>query len=124
MPSYADRIVNKANSTWAGWEKATSGWQKQLTTYGNQLFRRIPFEEWGLKTLPPLTAGTRGKIGRTDVLFPSAFLKEEKAMDTLTQIARDRQGLHRTKLLWSVIGMPLTIPFALVPMQVSRSVSV
>ena len=54
-PPLADRIITKSSAVWTGWEKAEKGWQKKVTEYGNALFRRIPFEEWGLKTLPPAT---------------------------------------------------------------------
>ena len=52
-PPLADRIITKSSAVWTSWEKAEKGWQKKVTDYGNALFRRIPFEEWGLKTLPP-----------------------------------------------------------------------
>ena len=45
--SITDKIVNKANATWAEWENAEKGWKKKLTVYGNDLvFSRIAFEEW------------------------------------------------------------------------------
>jgi hypothetical protein len=43
--SITDKIVNKANATWADWENAEKGWKKKLTVYGNEyVFSRIPFE--------------------------------------------------------------------------------
>jgi hypothetical protein len=54
-PPILDRLLSKTSETWTKWESADKGWQKKVTVYGNELFRRIPFEEWGLKTLPPLT---------------------------------------------------------------------
>jgi hypothetical protein len=119
-PPILDRVLSKTSETWTKWESAEKGWQKKVTTYGNQLFRRIPFEEWGLKTLPPLTK-TREKemieTGRLrfDVLFPEKFLKESRVLGMLDKLARERQGLHKAKLWQSVALMPVTIPFALVP---------
>jgi len=47
ISSQTDRIVNKANETWANWENAPGGWKKKLTGYGNEyVFSRISFEEW------------------------------------------------------------------------------
>jgi len=47
IASITDKIVNKANKTWAEWENAEKGWKKKLTVYGNEyVFSRIPFEEW------------------------------------------------------------------------------
>jgi len=111
----ADRITHKANETWANWENAESGWKKQLTTYGNKMLTRIPFEEWGLKTLPPLSDKRRAAKEQVDVLFPGLFVKESRVLETLHKLATERQGLHRSRLWWSFVGMPITIPFALVP---------
>jgi hypothetical protein len=119
-PPILDRLLNKTSETWTKWESAEKGWQKQVTTYGNQLFRRIPFEEWGLKTLPPLTK-TREKemieTGRLrfDVLYPGRFLRESRVLGMLERLSKERQGLHKGKLWQSVALMPVTIPFALVP---------
>jgi len=115
-PSLSDRIINKASSTWSDLEKADKGWKKQLVTLGNQLFRRIPFEEWGLKSLPPLSKATVDAAGPTKILFPSLFMKEEGVEGLLRRIAVERQGLHRSKMIWSVLGMPVTVPFGLIPM--------
>jgi len=47
IASITDKVVNKANKTWAEWENAEKGWKKKLTVYGNEyVFSRIPFEEW------------------------------------------------------------------------------
>ena len=119
-PPILDRLLNKTSETWTKWESADKGWQKKVTVYGNELFRRIPFEEWGLKTLPPLTK-TREKemieTGRLrfDVLFPERFLKESRVLGMLEKLAKERQGLHKSKLWQSVALMPVTAPFALVP---------
>lgn len=77
-PPIADRIIAKSSEVWTGWEKAEKGWQKKVTDYGNALFRRIPFEEWGLKTLPPATKKKLeevggGKMGEVECLFPSTL---------------------------------------------------
>ncbi|OAQ97878.1 hypothetical protein LLEC1_04538 [Akanthomyces lecanii] len=52
--SLLDKGVAFAARTWAGWEKKERGWQRRVVDYGNHAFRRIPFEEWGLKSVPPL----------------------------------------------------------------------
>lgn len=117
-----DRITNKANETWASWEKDDKSWKrwkKTLTAYGNKALRRIPYEEWGLKTIPPLTAKRRqaeleGKE-KVEVIFPGLFLRNEKVPGILQQLATERQALHRKRMIWSIIGMPLSAPFILVP---------
>jgi len=120
QPSISDKVVNKATTTWTSWEKYEKGWQRKITDYGNQLFRRIPFEEWGLKTLPPLSETTKDAARITDVLFPGTFLDKTVAPGILQKIATSRQGLHKNKLIWSVVGMPISAPFALVPVSVTK----
>jgi hypothetical protein len=119
--SYLDRITAKAASTWTGWERAEGGWQKTLTVYGNALLRRIPYEEWGLKSFPPLHGSLLEayKSGKRplpiDVLFPGSFLPKAMVPSVLQTLATERQELHRRRMWGSAIGAPLTLPFALVP---------
>lgn len=118
-PPLADRIINKSSSVWTSWEKAEKGWQKKVTEYGNALFRRIPFEEWGLKTLPPAHKGKLEEVdsGRLkfECLYPGKFLEGSRVGGVLQKLAEERQGLHKRKLLTTVAWMPVTIPFAAVP---------
>lgn len=118
-PPIADRIINKSSEVWTGWEKAEKGWQKKVTGYGNALFRRIPFEEWGLKTLPPATKKKLEDVdsGRVDFecLFPGKFLDKDRVGGVLERLGVERQALHRRKLMSSVAWMPITLPFAAVP---------
>lgn len=120
--SYYDKLTLKANETWAAWEKDTKAignWKHKVTFYGNRALTRIPYEEWGLKTIPALTAQRKQDIldGKTKchVLFPGRYLPEARVAGLLQKLARDRQALHRTRLIWSVVIMPFTAPFMLVP---------
>jgi hypothetical protein len=120
--SLLDKLTLKANETWAAWEKdekAVGNWKKKVTFYGNHALKRIPYEEWGLKTLPALTPRRKQEIidGTTkhEILFPSRYLKQERVSEILTKLALERQGMHRSKLIWSIVIMPFTAPFMLVP---------
>jgi hypothetical protein len=120
--SIVDKVTIKANETWAAWEKddkAVGNWKKKVTYYGNQALSRIPYEEWGLKTLPTLTPQRKQSIlegkEKYEVLFPSRYMKQEKLPGVLQALAKDRQLMHRSKLMWSIIIMPFTAPFMLVP---------
>jgi len=120
--SIYDKVTIKANETWVAWEKdekAIWDWKKKVTFYGNQALRRIPYEEWGLKTIPALTAKRRQDIldGKTkyEVLFPGKYLPQDRVPGLLEKLAKERQNMHRRKLVWSVIIMPFTAPFMLVP---------
>jgi hypothetical protein len=120
--SLYDKLTNKANETWAAWEKdekAIGDWKRKVTFYGNQALKRIPYEEWGLKTIPPLTEKRKQDIidgkAKYEVLFPARYLPKERVPGILEALAKERQGMHRSKLIWSVIIMPFTAPFMLVP---------
>jgi hypothetical protein len=116
-----DWVTNRAATTWGSWERLDGGWRKKLTTYGNALMRRIPFEEWGLKSIPPLSrrwkeSGLAAGGPVAEVVFPPGFLAPQRVREVLERIATERQDLHRRRMIWSGLCAPLTLPFALVPM--------
>lgn len=117
--TYLDRVTTKASETWVSWEKSDSRVKKGVTDWGNKVFRRIPFEEWGLKTIPGLTEARKNAElqgqEKVEVLFPGLFLKEPKVMATLERIATERQALHKKRLYWSLVGLPVSAPFGLLP---------
>lgn len=116
-----EKATTKGSETWLNWEKYKDGWRKQVTVYGNKLFQRLPFEEWALKSVPPLTAKRKeeellGKI-KSRVEYPGSLLKQEAAQDALREYGSDdRQNYHRKWFWLSVLGMPLSAPFVVIPM--------
>lgn len=117
--SLVDKITVRAAETWAKWEEADKGWKKWLVTWGNKVQQRIPFEEWGLKSIPSFNATRRVDEShgtkRVDVLFPGNAIKTEKLSSVLRAIATERQDLHRRRMWWSITVAPFTAPIALVP---------
>ena len=95
--------------------------KKRITVYGNKLFKRLPFEEWGLKSVPPLRAKRKeeelqGKI-KSQVEYPQSLLKQEAVQEALEQYgSNERQQYHRKWFWGSVIGMPLSTPVGIIPM--------
>ena len=120
--SITDRITNKAAETWAKWEEIDKGWKKRLVTWGNSVQQRIPFEEWGLKSIPSLKAQRRINGSDADrkvnVFFPGNAIRTEKLHSILQTIATERQDLHRRNMWWSFIVAPVTAPIALIPVYV------
>jgi hypothetical protein len=119
-PSILDRITDRASTTWLKWEDAESGWKHKVVKYGNKLFERIPFEEWGLKSIPPLSARRKademqGKE-KVEVVFPDNVIEKGIVNDVLRKLASERQGLHKKKMIWSIVAMPFTLPVGLIPM--------
>ncbi|KAB5577749.1 mitochondrial K+-H+ exchange-related-domain-containing protein [Coniochaeta sp. 2T2.1] len=117
--SYSERVQEKAASTWASWEQKDKGWQKTVVSYGNRALRRIPYEEWGLKSVPPLSE--RRKTQETDgtdkveVVFPKSLIPTEKVSGVIRTLATEREALHKRKLIWCLVGMPISAPVALIP---------
>lgn len=114
-----ERVVNKANETWVAWERAEKGWQKWITHWGNQALKRIPYEEWGLKTLPSATTKRfkevdEGKL-QLHCLYPAGFMGTDRVLGVLSRLATERQSLHKSRLLACVLWMPVMLPFAAVP---------
>ncbi|CAD6449433.1 38c4c122-f8a6-442e-a741-77935f86214e [Sclerotinia trifoliorum] len=117
--SLLDKTTTKANNLWNSWEKKDSGWQKKVVEFGNKALKRIPYEEWGLKSVPPLSK-RRQEEGLSDkekveVSFPSTFLPRERVLEILEILGTERKQLHKTRLWGSIIGMPIVAPLALVP---------
>lgn len=119
--SYIDRITTKAATTWRNWEKKDKGWQNKVTSYGNKLLQRLPHEEWGLKSIPPLSARRKSdELAGTETVrveFPPSLIKQHAVMERLMHFGGKEKFVYHTKWMWgSIAGMPVSAPFALIPM--------
>ena len=117
--SYIDKITSKASKTWLSWEKADKGWKRKVTSYGNKLFQRLPYEEWGLKSIPPLSARRKTeeleRDQKTLIVYPSVIAHASAKEALLSFAAKERQGFHMKWMLASFVGMPIVAPIALIP---------
>lgn len=134
QPSYIDKLTNRAAKTWLNWEQGTRRWQKNVVYYGNRALKRIPFEEWGLKSVPPLSTTERRLIAGAgaeaieknkdetveakpvEIIFPPSFIRPEGIIPLLKKLGTERQTLHRQRMWGSIALMPVSAPAALVPM--------
>lgn len=117
--SLVDRVQNKAVQTWSSWESADKGWKKKIVEYGNYGLKRIPYQEWGLKSFPPSTPELQAKQvtdgQKFDVIFPENVMHRDDVPKVMARLARERKTLHWNRFVGSMIGLPFTIPFALIP---------
>lgn len=116
------KVINKVPQTWNKWEASGAGWKKSLTEYGNRGLRRIPYQEWGLKSFPPLSdhlqAEELGNNKKFEVVFPSNVTQEEDVPKIMRRLASERKLLHWRRFMGTLIGIPFTIPLGLIPLCV------
>jgi hypothetical protein len=55
-----------------------------------------------------------GKV-QFECLFPGKFLDGGRVGGVLERLGKERQGVHWNRLVACCVGMPITIPFAAVP---------
>ena len=84
------------------------------------LFQRLPYEEWGLKSIPPLSVRRRSDEieGKDEVHleFPELLIEPERVQDALKMYGSNKKQAFHSKWLWgSIIGMPISAPVALLP---------
>jgi Mitochondrial K+-H+ exchange-related len=116
--SFLDKTTTRAAALWVKWEGAEKGWQKKVTVYGNALLQRIPYEEWALKSIPPLSKKVKNgseNAKRVEVVFPASLVHDNTVVARLRTLATERQSLHKKRFWWSIVGMPISAPVALVP---------
>ncbi|EHL02952.1 hypothetical protein M7I_0919 [Glarea lozoyensis 74030] len=119
---WLDKGTAKAANIWAGWEQKEKGWQKKVVDYGNQALKRIPYEEWGLKSIPALStrkeAAEESGKDKVEVIFPASLIPESNVLDVLKKLGTERQSLHRKWLIGSFIDVPSAPSPAITPANV------
>lgn len=132
---FATRMLNKASAFWVDLgrtdQKSTFDWKRRTYVTGEKLMDRIEYQEWALKGIDPAMGPhfLRGgqdesmrekddngipKIDHIPLLYPSSVLKPESLLDNLKNLTDHRTPHHYKRFWYCVVGMPLTIPFALI----------
>lgn len=137
------RILTKASEFWIDLgredQKSTFDWKRRTYTLGEKLMDRIEYEEWALKGVDPAMGPTlrspiknseeveskkeeemtkvsnNTKLKTVSLLYPPSLLSSNTLLNSLTVLTSSRQPHHRQRMIWCVLGMPLTIPFIVVP---------
>lgn len=125
-PTFIDRGTIRAAKLWADWETKDSGWRKKVVDWGNTALKKIPYEEWGLKSIPPLSARRRTEEleagqATVEVSFPSGVIPMNEVSEVLRRLGTERESLHKSRLIYCFFGMPITAPVALIPVYVNTS---
>ncbi|RKF64486.1 Uncharacterized protein C23H3.12c [Erysiphe neolycopersici] len=112
--------ITRATKLWSEWEHKESGWQKSVVVFGNKMLEKIPFEEWALKSLPPLSSSSQHKSKvanekKVEVIYPRSLILDSKVLDIIRKLSTQRQQWHRSRLIFSLIGMPLSAPLMIIP---------
>ena len=88
----SDKIIKRATDTWAKWETAEKGWQKKLTEYGNKGLKRISYEEWGLKSFPPLNSTVQAQElsenKKFEILFPGNVCGKDRCFQNSKSVGK------------------------------------
>ncbi|RKF77990.1 Uncharacterized protein C23H3.12c [Golovinomyces cichoracearum] len=116
---WIDCSIMRAEKLWSGWEKKESGWQRSVVEFGKKVLERIPFEEWALKSIPPLTFRSKSEnlkaSRKIEVLFPQSLGVKLDIHKTLRKLSKERQRFHRSRMMFSFIGMPVSAPLMIIP---------
>lgn len=88
--------------------------------WGNTALKKIPYEEWGLKSIPPLSARRRAeeleaRQATVEVSFPSGVIPKNEVCEVLRRLGTERESLHKSRMVYCFIGMPISAPVALLP---------
>lgn len=135
-PRFDDRVAAKAAKTWASFESSPTKWKQKLVSGVNWALERIPYEEWSLKTVPSentymrkvqktgdhvapkelLATGVPAKdLEPLELVYPATAMTFEEARSELAKFASLGISRHKKHMLYCAVGLPLTLPVALVP---------
>jgi hypothetical protein len=114
-PRIDDRLAIRALQTWNNWSKSDKQWKKTIVNWANLAMERINYHEWSLKSIPRRDAHLPSSIS-IPVEYPNNVLSDQQVSDSLHKLAQNGLSHHRKYFWLSLIGAPLTLPVAAVPL--------
>lgn len=131
---FTTRMLNKASAFWIDLgrtdQKSTFEWKRRTYVLGERLMDRIEYQEWALKGIDPAMGPHLiprqheqveskqsdtgiAKLDHVPLLYPPSLLEPQKLLKSLKNLTDHRTPHHYRRFWYCVVGMPFTIPFAL-----------
>lgn len=137
-PKLDDRVASKAGKIWSNFEASDKKWKQKIVKWTGKLLDSVPFEENGLRTVPPMNTYMRKlkssnshiseqqaiqedvthNLEPFELLYPhsaSGFNSFDAASQKLKSFVDHAKQTHVRQALWCFAGLPLTLPFAINP---------
>lgn len=133
-PRIDDRIAAQAAKTWSKFQASDARWKQLIVKLVNRGLDTIPFEERALKTVPPFNTWMREHavskhhippaaaeekdvdLAPIPVVYPKAYFQNwHQVENELRTLATTGIRVHKKQMLLCAIGLPLTLPCALIP---------
>ncbi|EPX73036.1 uncharacterized protein SOCG_00793 [Schizosaccharomyces octosporus yFS286] len=109
-----DRILNRIYNTWDAWSKSKSFIKQKTVSFGNSVLHRVPHEESFLRSVSTAKKLNDKEFYSTIVIERPDSLEPSEILQELIRLQEMKQ-LHRKNFIANIIGLPLTIPFILIP---------
>lgn len=130
-PSLNSKAVEWGHRAWSKLEKSNLKVNIKTVQFVNKLLAKIPWEETCLRSVPSQNSIVRELCNAQDakgvkvkeasykpipVYYPSSMIPETTISSQLSTYAKDGCSKHLKYLVYSLLGIPLTIPFIIVPL--------
>lgn len=130
-PSLNSKVTEWGHRAWSKLESSELKVNVKTVEIVNKLLEKIPWEETCLRSVPSQSSivrelchiegakeaeEKRGSYKPIPVYYPSSLIPETTIFNQLSAYAKDGYSRHLKYLVYSLLGIPLTIPFILLPL--------
>ncbi|KAG0684254.1 hypothetical protein C6P40_005037 [Pichia californica] len=130
-----EKIINKFTTLWKNFSEADSKINKTITTNINKILAKIPWLETCLLSIPSQKFVTRKlkedyitheeitekklkaeDLEKIDFYYPKSMTNIELILQNFKPEFKKEYDLHKKGILKDLLFLPLTIPFAIIPL--------
>jgi len=112
--TWADWVTGKAGKAWTSMGEAPrDNWKSKIYVYGERLIARVDFEELALSGLDTSLVGQ--KLKEKVALVHPTFVDGSVMKGQFSAMVAGRKTVHRRGFWRWMIVLPVTVPFAAVP---------